>query len=420
MNLYKKVYRITNIETAWLTIRRNGLKSISQKTLREIRDFEKTSGTGIRKIRKLLSDEQFNFPASLGITIPKPNSEKKRAIVKSPIPSRIVQRSIHDCLMSNSSIQHKLDNPYSFGGVKKKGNEGTPVSQAIFTILKALSEGKKYYVRSDIKDFFTTIKKAPIVAEIAKLGDSKFTDLFTRAIKTELENMKNLTRKGDVGSFPTHEIGVAQGNCLSPLIGNLYLSDFDIELNSDEISCIRYIDDFVILAKSRTDATRTFRRAKKILEKKGLICHAPNESDKASSGTFVDGLSFLGIDMQNGIVRPNKSSRMRFVLSIKQLVDEAIGNFKLVDSKNYALEKSLVSTLTLIDRKIEGWGKQYSYCNEKNLFKSLDKKISEQITRLIGSYTDRRKRHPSQDSGRKLLGVRLLQEEIFDPFIWPK
>ena len=53
--------------------------------------------------------------------------------------------------------------------------------------------------------------------------DQEFIDLFTRAITVELENMAQLREAAN--AFPIEDIGVAQGNSLSPLLGNLILYD---------------------------------------------------------------------------------------------------------------------------------------------------------------------------------------------------
>ena len=47
------------------------------------------------------------------------------------------------------------------------------------------------------------------------------------------------------------EEGSSQGGNLSSLLVNIYLNEFDKEFIKRGVSCIRYVDDIVLLAKSR-------------------------------------------------------------------------------------------------------------------------------------------------------------------------
>lgn len=88
------------------------------------------------------------------------------------------------------------------------------------------------------------------------MEDQEFLELFTKAIAVELANMAQLREHAK--AFPIEDIGVAQGNSLSPLLGNLFLYDFDQEFNKrPAVRCIRYIDDFIILAPSIEKFVRT-------------------------------------------------------------------------------------------------------------------------------------------------------------------
>src|SRR5208337_5315403 len=116
-------------------------------------------------------------------------------------------------------------------------------------------------IRSDIAKFFTRIPKSSVTDIVAKaVNDDEFVDLFPRAITVELENLAQLREQAN--AFPIEDIGVAQGNSLSPLLGNLFLYEFDVELNKrPDVRCIRYIDDFIILAPSRDVAESVFAEA---------------------------------------------------------------------------------------------------------------------------------------------------------------
>jgi hypothetical protein len=90
--------------------------------------------------------------------------------------------------------------------------------------------------------------------------DQKFIDLFYQGICIDLDNAEDLSRQKDL--FPYGDVGVGQGVCLSPFVGNLILSDFDKQMNAGDCVCIRYIDDIIIVAPSGKAASSRMRLAK--------------------------------------------------------------------------------------------------------------------------------------------------------------
>ena len=128
-------------------------------------------------------------------------------------------------------------------------------------MLDAIGDGCRYVIRSDIAKFFTCIPKSKVTQIVSSaVQDQEFVGLFEQAIAVELENMAQLRERAK--AFPIEDIGVAQGNSLSPLLGNLFLYDFDQEFNKRPgVRCIRYIDDFIILAPSQEIAEITFVEA---------------------------------------------------------------------------------------------------------------------------------------------------------------
>jgi len=65
--------------------------------------------------------------------------------------------------------------------------------------------------------------------------------------------------------FPTGADGVAQGCPLSALAGNIVLEAFDTAMNGRGITCIRYIDDFVLMGKTRHAVDMAMRSAEALL-----------------------------------------------------------------------------------------------------------------------------------------------------------
>ena len=85
-----------------------------------------------------------------------------------------------------------------------------------------------------------------------------------RLIKKYKKYLKS--RVMEKGVICKTEEGSPQGGPLSPLLANLYLNEFDWEMNSRGVKLVRYADDIVVLAKSKRAAERLLESCRKYLE----------------------------------------------------------------------------------------------------------------------------------------------------------
>jgi retron-type reverse transcriptase len=408
---YKKVKRPASLRRAWEKVHRNGIKSKAHETRKEIKQFADEASKNLRRIYDYLHKEKFKFQPAKGILQERSNKDE-RPIVKSQIPDRIVQRSILDVLQAEPKIREYILIKTSFGGIEKRS-----VKDALKVAYEAMSNGAEWYIRSDIKKFFTKIPKENVLRQIESfISDKKFLNLLREAVKVELENLSILGKKKDL--FPIYDIGVAQGCCLSPLIGNILLHNFDIEMNKQNIICLRYIDDFIILGPSQKEVTSAFRKAEEELNKFNLSAYNPfKDSQKAKYGKTSKGFEFLGCNIRPGLISPSKKSRNSIISKAKDILKESI---ILMSSpkKIISAKRSFIETLTDISNLIIGWGNQYSFCNDMSSMKELDKKINEMLKAYFLKYkkaTAIFKQNP--ESLRHLLGVRLLIDHNKNPII---
>ena len=54
--------------------------------------------------------------------------------------------------------------------------------------------------------------------------------------------------------FQETTIGSPQGGVISPLLMNIYMDKFDQEMKNKNIRIVRYADDILIFAKSKSEA----------------------------------------------------------------------------------------------------------------------------------------------------------------------
>ncbi len=417
----RQARNIRSLESAWLVIRANGLRSQSKLTRDEVEEFSRVAGVGLRRIKRQLLSGEFKFPAALGIPIDRGPKKLRRPIVKSPLPSRIVQRSVHDSLLRIPAIKNFVETPNSFGGVTSRDEDGrAAVPAAIAETIREIKKGAAYYIRSDIASFFTKIPK-PVVLDIINnhVPDAESRNLVRDAIHIELENMAKLRKQGYDALFPIEDIGVAQGNCLSPLLGNILLSQFDVVMNSGDCRCLRYIDDFIILGSNIKSVRQCFRTAINHLKRYDMTAYDPKtDTTKADHGDIAAGLEFLGVNIKAGLIRPAKKSRRRLIRRINEVLKESADAMAKNASQPVIAKYGLTRTLTRVSGIIKGWGEQYSYCNERNVFQTLDRQIDKGLRGYLGRYSDIRSSAENDNAQRRILGVALLTDSGGDMIEW--
>ncbi|MGO7782264.1 reverse transcriptase domain-containing protein [Rhizobium ruizarguesonis] len=427
-SLLKAVWKQDNIENAWRVIQENARTSQSDTVRKEIADFAEDSGAKIRSLCHRLSRGKFEFGQSKGIPLPKLDSRgrktgKFRPLVLASVEARIVQRAVLNVLLTVPAIKGYVETPHSFGGLRRKivadenkRDNPTAVPAAIKEALKSIEDGAQFYVAADIRSFFTKISKSRVLTIIrSAVNDDLFVDFIEKAITTELSNMAMLREKAD--DFPIQDIGVAQGNSLSPLLGNIILADFDQQMNDGDCRCIRYIDDFIVLAPTAKAANARLRKATALLKTLGMEL-SPEKSSKGAISLKV-GFVFLGVEVKPGIIRPSTAQR-RFLTSLESaFVESKKALFAVQDGKTLKKTNTVIGTLKKIEGVIDGWGKHYWFCNDIPFFREIDRKVDNLLRDFLGAYrSTREKTHPQRQ--RSLLGLPALEEQDRSPFVYPK
>jgi retron-type reverse transcriptase len=412
--LLQTVRQIGTLGRAWRVIYENGRSSQSRQTRREIGEFANDAEARLTKIQRQLSRNAFRFAPVMGLEILKKNNGGIRPLVIAPIESRVVQRAIHDVLLTLPVIRSRAETPYSFGGVRKQqGKERGAVPAAIEAVMEAIGGGAFYVIRSDISSFFTKISK-PTVTKIVMQAteDSQFVELFEKAIAVELANLADLRSRGS--AFPIHEIGVAQGSSLSPLLGNLLLADFDHEMNSDGCRCLRYIDDFLILAPDRTRAEAQFSKARALLAQHGM-----EVNDKTCRSDVHRGFTFLGVEVMNGSVRPSRESRSRLIANVSETLKDGASALRAFrKTRRIDSDHALVRILHEVRGTLFGWGHHYSFCNETNVLQQMDFVIRNKVREYLGLYSNVLRSTDDEAGKMRILGVPVLQDFVSRPLAW--
>ena len=377
------------LASAWRHVRARGFNSNLKQTRDAIDLFDRDASRQIRRIQKRLRSNEFEFDPQQGV-LKKKESGGFRGIVMASVHNRIVERAILETLQRKSEFVRKvLSNPFSVGGVPERS-----VPHGLFEIRNAFDAGMRYFARSDISGFFDNIPREAVLANLAsKISDQQFIDLLDKATTVCLVNESELgdNRK----TFPTDEVGVAQGSPLSPLIGNILLHNFDLEFNDRGLRCVRFVDDFVLLGKTQTAVVKGFAKASNCLSALGLKCHDPFAANanklKSEQGPIDQGFVFLGYDIRPGQIMPSAAARK----SILEKIDDRIGEGRLAikdvhnRQSSFVAKNRYIQTLDQIDRILRGWGDAFAYGNTPNVIDDLDVKIESKLKNFREWYRTR-------------------------------
>ena len=230
-SLWTKLRSKPVLHRAWASVRRSGFSSTSAETAKNIRRFEENWINNIARIATALRSGTFEFDGEKGIAAPKGRGKKgHRPLVLAPIENRIVRRAILEVLQGygdeHAPVRNKwagvpdikkiMETPTSVGGVPGRG-----VSHGLLLIDEAVRNGHHWFVRSDIKDFFTRISVSDVVSFVSNAtSDPQFATLFEKALLTNLVNRDELEERRLFTLFPDGNLGVAQGSALSALAGH--------------------------------------------------------------------------------------------------------------------------------------------------------------------------------------------------------
>ncbi len=413
-DLYYNVRTRQYLWGAWRHVRQAGLQSSSAEIREAVEAYDLEADRRIKRIQARLKDHSFTFRPARGV-LKRRVGKRPRPIVVSHLDERIVQRSVLSVLQSRPEIQDIVRIPTSFGGI-----EGQGVREALRTAFQRIESGAVYFARSDIRDFFQCIPKETVLGLIKRrIKDREVVEFLAQAISVELENLGPLGR--DAALFPLHEIGVAQGCCLSPLLGNILLHDFDVRLNGRGLHCLRYIDDFLLLGPSERSVRKGFESALTLLGAHGLSAYDPWAGDeKAERGPVGAGFDFLGCEVKGGQIRPDKRARKRLLTKVREAFRKSAATLRSGDIEGL-VEGNLVSTLRRVSNIVKGWGNQYSFCNDPRLWSQLDGEIDILVRNFLGQYGRARAFALGQEGGqklaRRLLGVHLLADSKHSPIV---
>ncbi len=148
--------------------------------------------------------------------------------------------------------------------------------------MNAQCDNYKYVIRTDVKAYYASIDHHLAINQLSVYIKHK------ALLNIPWETMNRKVERGGLFKEITQEI--SRGCSLSPLIGVFFLHELDASFEQDRLFYVRYMDDILILTKTRWKCRRAVKQHNQALNQLRLEKHP----DKTFIGKVEKGFDFLG------------------------------------------------------------------------------------------------------------------------------
>jgi len=309
-DLLEKILNRDNLNRAYKQVKSNhGAPGIDGMTIEAALPWLRDNRDGLLQS---IRDGKYKPSPVRRKEIPKPDGSGMRKLGIPTVVDRVIQQAIAQQLQP---LFEPLFSDGSYGYRPKRSAQ-----QAIRKVKAYAEQGYSHAVEIDLSKYFDTLNHELLMNLLRKqIQDKRVTDLIKKYLKSGV--MEN-------GVWRKTEEGSPQGGPLSPLLANIYLNEFDQEMESRGVIVIRYADDIVVLAKSKRAAMRLLESCRKYLEDK-LRLKLNTQKSKVVSVIARKHFKFLGYALgKNGkgvYIRTHPQSLAKAKKKLKELTSRSQG-----------------------------------------------------------------------------------------------
>jgi RNA-directed DNA polymerase len=343
-NLMQRILERDNMQRAWNRVKSNqGAPGSDGMTLD---DFPTYAREHWSQIRQSLMDGSYQPRPVRRVVIPKPHGKGERKLGVPCVVDRVIQQAILQVL---TPIFDPEFSESSFGSRPKRSAHGA--IRQVKTIIKA---GYRYAVDLDLEKFFDTVNHDVLMSRIAR----KVTDQVLLAL------IGRYLRAGVLvgGTVEPTDWGTPQGSPLSPLLSNILLDDLDKELEARGHRFARYMDDLVILVRSRRAGRRVMAKISRYLSQK-LKLKVNREKSRVVK---IEELNYLGFTFRGIRIFVSAPAMKDFKHRLRGLTSRSWG-------------VSMAERFERLNRYLRGWMNYFGISQHYTPIEELDKWLRRRI-----------------------------------------
>lgn len=271
------------LQEAYKRTRKDGASGVDGQTSD---DFERDLTKNLSALLELAKSGRYVAPPVRRTYIPKGNGEMRPLGIPT-FADKVLQRAVV-MILEPVFEQDFLECSYGFRPGRSALEASDEVDKTIFRW------GDCYVIDVDVRKYFDTIPHARLREMVeSRIADGVILRLIGKWLNAGVfeDGMKKLS-----------EAGSPQGGVISPLLANVYMhhvldkwfEDDVIGRCQDRVKLVRYADDFVIVAKSKSDAERIYAVLGKRFDKYGLRLHEEKTRIVHFSARTGSTFNFLG------------------------------------------------------------------------------------------------------------------------------
>lgn len=359
--LLYEISSVENLNEAWRKLNKTNKSSHGIDNV-SIQDFEDNREDKIASVSKELRDNSFKFSKTRAVLIPKGNG-KFRPLQVPVIRDRLVLKAIAIELEEQFSETIEKSNGFSFAYQKRLG-----IKDAVHKIKEHYDNKNNVVLEADLINFFGEVNKEDLLNKqiFPNLPDDSLNELINSALSQEIGGLDKI-KQDQKKYFEGLNSGIPQGNPLSPLFSNIYLSPFDIFLKDKGYNLVRYADDFIILSDSEEKCKKAYEDCVDVLQELKLKIHPLEEGDKTKIVDLQKSpMNFLSITFDGRSFYPSRDNVNRFKSKVRDIC-------------NGKIDYNVLTLLKKISNVFDGWVSAFYYTEVEKYSEEIDYYINRQL-----------------------------------------
>lgn len=338
--LMEEILSKENLERACKVVMSNkGSSGVDWMKVEELPKFIEEHG---EEITNRIRQRKYKPLPVRRVEIPKPDGTKRNLGIPS-VKDRWLQQAIYQII--NPLFEKEFsESSYGF-------RPGRRCENAVVKALEYMNDGYDWLVDMDLSKFFDNVNQDILMILVHKVIKDPDTESLIRRFLQSGVMVE--------GVFQETKVGTPQGGNLSPLLANIYLNEFDKELEARGLHFTRYADDCIIYVKSEMAANRVMESVTRWLREKlrvevnvtkTKVCK-PEETKYLGYSFYKKGLTYRP--------KPHLKSVQKFK---KKLHDYSKRSWSV--SMDYRISK--------LNPVIRGWINYFRICDMKRLMREMD------------------------------------------------